>query len=212
MPRTKVVKRKAAKPAPKPAPKPAAPAVDDILDTRPTPAIPGVYYGVYHGVQRRAALAYKRDERSVWTIMFSENGGQRVVVKWGVDDFDANMRRAHHPHLTGPIYTVARAVHVFLQPGALYTEEAYRVLSKLARGQDPDVEDTLDDLLDMTPSKVPPMHRARKRSPIAKQDRKAKRHAKLAAMTPAELRAWRDKRNARRKLRRLNAKKQGVKK
>lgn len=185
--------------------------LDELLNIKPTPAIPGVYLGCMDGKQRlRSALAYHRDEKYVWTIMFSEAGGSRIVKKWSVGSFDVLFERARFPHRIGPIYTVARAIGVFLRPSAVYQDNAYRVLSKLAKGADPMEEDSLDELLDMTPSAasaVPRHNGGRRRSPADKLARRNKRKERLAAMSPVDLKAWREKRNARRKMRRLNAKK-----
>ena len=200
---------KPAKPAPRAAGKPAKPApsdplpsLDDPFDTTPSSDMPGAYIGTYKGVQRRAALAYKRDDRHVWTVMFGE-GGTRTLVKWGVDTFDANMRHAPLPlGVRGKYYPLSRAIDVFFNPYAIYGEGAYRVLHRLSKGQDPTAEDTIDDLLDTTPSKVRPRMR---RSETQKAMRRNKRRAKLAAMTPEQLRAWRDKRNAARRAKRFKA-------
>lgn len=183
-----------------------------LLDIKPTPAYPGMYVGKMGTKQcLRAALAYHRDENNVWTIMFSDNGGSRVMRKFSVGNFDATFERAHLPHRVGPIYPIEKGIQVFLKPGAVYNENAYRILTRLQRGQDPMAEDSLDDLLDMTPSVVPPRGKGRTRTAADKVARRNKRRAKLNAMSPAELRAWRDKRNARRKLRRINAKKEKAK-
>lgn len=188
------------KPAGKPAPPPIT--LDDPFDTTPSSDMPGAYLGTYKGVLRRAALAYKRDERNVWTVMFGD-GGTRTLVKWGVDSFDANMRHAPLPlGVRGRYYPLRRAIDIFFKPNAVYAEGAYRVLSKLSKGQDPTAEDTIDDLLDMSPSAVRPRMR---RTEVQKATRRNKRKAKLAAMTPEQLRAWRDKRNAARRARRFKA-------
>jgi hypothetical protein len=199
--------RKPAKPAAQ-ARKPAKPApVDDLLDATPTPAIPGVYIGEFKRTLLRTCIAYKRDEHNVWSVMINPNNGRRILHKWGVNTFDQHMERAKYPHVTGVIYPLSRAVNQYLSSGSAYDDGAYRVLIKLSKGQDPDTEDTLDDLLDMTPSAVPRHRPARNRTPAMRNERKAKRKARLQAMTPAAFKAWRDKRNAARKLRRANAKK-----
>lgn len=183
-----------------------------LLDVQPTPAYPGMYIGKMNGKQcLRGALAYHRDDHNVWAVMFSDAGGSRVVKKFTVGNFDTLFERAHLPHRIGPIYPLEKGIQVFLKPGAVYNDNAYRVLTRLQRGQDPMMEDSLDDLLDMTPSVVPPRGKGRARTATAKVTRRNNRKAKLAAMAPADLRAWRDKRNARRKLRRLNAKKERAK-
>jgi hypothetical protein len=183
-----------------------------LLDVKPTPDFPGMYIGRMNGKQcLRAALAYHRDDKSVWTIMFSPTGGSRVVKKFNVGNFDLLFERAHLPHRIGPIYPVDKGIQVFLKPGAVYADSAYRILTRLQRGQDPMVEDTLDDLLDMTPSKVAPRSKGRVRTMADKVARRNKRKQRLQAMSAADLRAWRDTRNARRKLRRLNAKKERAK-
>lgn len=175
-----------------------------MLDPTPTPRVPGAFIGIYKGVQRRAALAYKEDDRNVWTVMFSENGGQRVLVKWGRDTFDANMRKAPVPFgSTLKTYPLAHALDVFLNPNAIFEPEAWRVLKRLQKGENPD-EVSMDELLDETPSARTSLGRGA-RTTTQKLDRRAKRKAKLAAMLPADLKAWREKRNNRRKLRRANA-------
>lgn len=212
------VKKPAAKPAaPAKAPRSKKPARDDVglaelLDIKPTPAFPGMYVGKMGDKQSlRAALAYHRDDNSVWTVMFSENGGSRVIKKFSVGNFDSLFERAHLPHRIGPIYPIEKGIQVFLRPGAVYAENAYRILTRLQRGQDPMAEDTLDDLLDMRPSAVQPRGKGRARTAADKVARRNKRRQRLEAMSAADLRAWRDKRNARRKLRRINAKKEKAK-
>lgn len=183
--------------------------LDSLLDDKPTE--PKVFIGVYKGVQRRGCIVYKRDDHYVWTVMLSENGGQRVLHKWGADTFKANMRPAPTPvGYKGKGYPLERALAVYLKPDAVYEEAAYRVLVKLSKGQDPDEEDTLDDLLDTTPSP----HRARglrgprgMRTQQQKAERRRKRQEKFANMTPAALKQFREARNARRRMRRANAKK-----
>lgn len=181
-------------------PVPPPPAEDDPLDPTPSSDMPGAYIGTYKGVQRRAALAYKRDDRHVWTVMFGD-GGTRTLVKWGVESFDANMWHAPMPiGVRGKYYPLRRAINVFFRPHAVYAEGAYRVLSRMDRGLDPTAEDTLEELLDLTPSTVRPRMR---RTETQKAIRRNNRRAKLAAMSPDQLRAWRDKRNASRRAKRF---------
>lgn len=200
--------KKKAKPIPPPKPRKRIDkaAIAAMLDEEPTPDIPGAYFGVYKGIQSRGALAYKRDDKHVWTIMCSETGGQRVIVKWTAGNFDANMRKCRAPinsHLKR--YPVERAIDVYLAEGAVYEPEAYRILMRLKAGKDID-DVTMDDLLDTTPSFAIPQRKFRgTRTESQKLNRRLKRQQKLASMTPSELRAWRDKRNARRKLKRANA-------
>lgn len=177
----------------------------DPLDE--TPSVPQVYVGIWKGIQGRTAIVYKRDAHSVWTVMLSHNGGQRILVKWGVDNFVANMRAARIPAgEIGKVYPLARALKTYLQPGAVYEEAAYRVLMLLSRGEDPEKEVSADDLLDMTPSAVKPRP-ARNRSYADKVARRLKRKQRRESMSPAALVAWRKTRNDRRRLRRANAKK-----
>ncbi len=219
-------KKPTAKPVAKPAPRKKTPVPEldpldttpsdrslaALLDTKPTPDYPGVYVGRMGGKQSlRAAIAYHRDPHSVWTIMFSPTGGSRVLKKFNAGNFDLLFERAHLPHRIGPIYPVEKGIQVFLKPGAVYADNAYRILTRLQRGQDPMADDSLDDLLDMTPSIAPPRAKGRARTATDKMARRNKRKQRLQAMSATQLRAWRDKRNARRKLRRLNAKKERTK-
>lgn len=210
---TKAPRKKTAKPEADPLDlTPTDAGLAAILDVKPTPAFPGVYVGKMGSKQcLRAAIAYHRDEQSVWTVMFSPSGGSRILKKFSVGNFDVLFERAHLPHRIGPLYPLEKGIQVFLKPGAVYADSAYRVLTRLQRGQDPMAEDSLDDLLDMTPSVVPPRSKGRVRTAADKVARRNKRKQRLEAMSATELRAWRDKRNARRKLRRLNAKKERAK-
>ena len=112
----KVVAKKAAPRTKKVAPQEDA-GLAALLDIKPTPAYPGMYIGKMGTKQcLRAALAYHRDENSVWTIMFSDNGGSRVTRKFSIGNFDATFERAHLPHRVGPIYPIEKGIQVFLKP------------------------------------------------------------------------------------------------
>lgn len=177
----------------------------DPLDK--TPSVPQVYVGIWKGVQRRTAIVYKRDEHSVWTVMLSAKGGQRQLVKWGLDNFVANMRPASIPAgVVGKVYPLERALQTYLKPGAVYEDAAFRVLTLLSRGEDPTKEVSAEDILDMTPSDIKP-RTLHKRSYSDKIARRLKRKQRIASMTPSAQQAWREARNARRRMRRANAKK-----
>ena len=201
--------RKPVAPAPKArkpvAPAPATPQLDDLLDDKPTIAFPGVYMGIADGITNRSCIAYKRDEHHVWTVMLNGKiGTERTLRRWGVDTFNDAMQRVRFPHLHGPYHTVERALKTFMNEEATYGAGAYRVLSKLAKGQDPETEDSLEDILDETPSTSRPTvpMKKRKRLGVAGSDRAKRRRDRLNAMTPVELQAFRAKKNARRKMRR----------
>lgn len=206
VPKKPVAKPKATKPPVKAnATKPQRSAAVDPLDE--TPSVPQVFVGIWKGVQGRTAIVYKRDERTVWTVMLSNNGGQRVLVKWSLENFVANMRPARLPTgEIGKVYPLERALRTYLQPGAVYEDAAYRVLVLLHRGEDPNKEVSVADLLDMTPSDIRPRV-AQRRTYADKAARRLKRKQRLQGMTPAALTAYRQGRNEKRRLRRANARK-----
>jgi hypothetical protein len=167
----------------------AAPAVDpfDATPSGSTTALPrtmpGAYRGWYDGEGNHVCIAYKRTEFKILTLLMAQ---PIRIVEWPIDRFEEAM----HPvaMLDGSAYALSRAVDIFLHSYNGHTDKALRVLQRLKTGRDVDDEDTLEDILDTTPSPIKGrVVRQGLTSDERKRKRRARRLAKLAALTPAEL-------------------------
>ena len=142
---------------------------------------------------------YKRTLDNVFAILMAQ---PIRIQEFSPAVFDADMRPLTYENKA---YPVDRAVKIFLASFNGHTDKALRVLKRLAAGRSVDEEDTLEDLLDITPSPI------RKGGKVSRQaapsderasKRRSKRQARLAAMTPIDREAWQAKRKARRAARR----------